>query len=52
MERERMLREQARLLRDLARAPGQHPEILNRLHQVAQQCEAIADALEKSRQRE
>jgi hypothetical protein len=47
-----MLREQARLLRDLARALDQHPDILERLHHLAQQCEDMADALERSRRRD
>jgi hypothetical protein len=48
MERVRMLREQAQLLRDMARAPDQHPEILERLRHLARQCEDMADALERA----
>ncbi len=48
MERTRMLREQAKVLRDLARAPDQHPEILERLHHLARECEEMADAMERS----
>jgi len=43
-----MLREQAALLRDLARAPDQHPEILADLHRLARDCEQLAEMLERS----
>jgi len=48
MERARMLRDQARLLRDIARSAQQDPELLERLHRLARDCEELARVLERS----
>jgi hypothetical protein len=47
-DRAGMLREQAQLLRDLAEAPGQHPEVRERIHKLAHECEELANVLERS----
>jgi hypothetical protein len=43
-----MLKEQAQLLRDLAEAPDQHPEVRERMRKLAQECEELAQVLERS----
>jgi hypothetical protein len=43
-----MLKEQAQLLRDLAEAPDQHPEVREWIHKLAQECEELAHVLERS----
>ena len=48
MPRARMLREQARLLRDLALSGDVVPEIRERLRKLAVQCEKLADDMERS----
>jgi hypothetical protein len=47
-DRAGMLKEQAQLLRDLAEAPDQHPEVRERIHKLAQECEELAQVLERS----
>ena len=48
MSRARMLREQAALMRDLARFPDQDPEIRECLHRLAKWCEEVAGGIESS----
>jgi hypothetical protein len=48
MDRSTMLREQARLLRDLAAAGDESPEIRERLRALAEECEELAKQLERS----
>jgi hypothetical protein len=43
-----MLKEQARLLRDLAEAPDGHPEVRERMRKLAHECEELAQVLERS----
>ena len=47
-----MLRDQAKLLRDLAGAPGQFPEVRERIHKLARDCEELVHVLERSLQTE
>ena len=48
MPRARMLREQARLLRDLAQRDDLAPEIRERLRKIAEQCDELANDMERS----
>ena len=48
MSRARMLREQARLLRELAAAGDESPEIRERLRKLAEQCDELATEIERS----
>ena len=48
MSRARMLREQAALMRDLARVPDQDPQIRECLHKLAYWCEEVASEIESS----
>ena len=48
IERMRMLKDQAKLLRELAEAPGQAPEVRERMRTLARECEALANVLEHS----
>jgi hypothetical protein len=43
-----MLRDQAKLLRDLAQSAQQDPELHERLHKLARDCEELAHVLERS----
>ncbi len=47
MERERMLKEQAQLLRDIAHAT-EHPEVRKRLHRLARECEELLTVLARA----
>ena len=51
IERTRMLKDQAKLLRDLAEAPGQLPEIRERMQKLARGCDELATVLERSIER-
>ena len=48
IERMRMLKDQAKLLLELAEAPGQAPEVRERMRTLARECEALANVLERS----
>ena len=43
-----MLRDQAKLLRDIARSAQQDPELHDLLHKLARECEDLAQAQERS----
>jgi len=43
-----MLRDQARLLRDIAKSAQQDPELHDLLHKLARDCEELAQALARS----
>jgi hypothetical protein len=43
-----MLRDQAKLLRDIAKSAQQDPELHERLHKLARDCEELAHVLERS----
>ena len=51
MQRVRMLKEQAKLLRDIADAPGVNLEVRESMHKLARDCEELANVLERSLQR-
>jgi hypothetical protein len=51
MDRTRMLREQAKRLRDLAEAPGQLSDVRERMHKPARDCEELVNALQRSLER-
>ena len=46
-----MLKEQARRLRDLAEAPGQLPDVRERMRKLARECDELATVLERSLER-
>ena len=48
MDRARMLRDQAKLLRDLAQSAQQDPELHEQLHKLARDCEELAHVLVRS----
>ena len=43
-----MLRDQAKLLRDIAKSAQQDPELHDLLHKLARECEELAHALVRS----
>ena len=50
-ERTRMLKDQAKLLRDLAEVPGQLPDVRERMRKLARACDELANVLERSLKR-
>ena len=48
MDRARMLRDQAKLLRDIAKSAQQDPELHDLLHKLARECEDLADGRARS----
>jgi hypothetical protein len=48
LDRTRMLKDQAKLLRELAQAPGQPAEVCERMRTLARECEKLGNVLERS----